>query len=117
MVLRIIEEKHQTFNNLGRYLFGQYDVAPCPVTVVIAPSHVCVCVQNAANRAWRGLGRTFHGADAVTRALAAYKGAGVRLAIQHAADAYGSACVRGVYEATEAAAQAMRAVRAEEVQA
>jgi hypothetical protein len=43
--------------------------------------HVTVSCLNASNRAWRGMGRTFHGKDAFDQALAAYKSAEMKAII------------------------------------
>ena len=57
---------------------------------------VTTLVQNAANKAWRKLGRTFHGATAWDDALAAYKSAECRAMIQHVRDAETAVAVASV---------------------
>lgn len=43
------------------------------MSVFVAKGYVTTLVKNAANRAWRGLGKTYHGATRFEDARAAYK--------------------------------------------
>lgn len=64
------------------------------VFVNVSGLGLTVCVNNAANQVWRGMGRTFWGAtkaDQFGKALAAYKSSTVRAILQHAASEMGTA--------------------------
>lgn len=70
----------------NEYLYVELVCGKHSALVVVckgASNYVQVIVQNAMNRAWRGMGRRFATADA---ALAAYKTAAVRTMIQTACE-------------------------------
>lgn len=81
MNIQILNAKHQNYSNLGRYFFTEMQAGKHHATVVVAPDHVQVCVHNASNRAWGGMGRRFENAE---KALAGYKSPEVRAMIETA---------------------------------
>lgn len=81
--VQIIESKTATYPNLGRYFFAELESGKHRIAITVAPDHLQVIVQNASNRAWRGMGKRF--AD-LTTALAAYKTADIRAMVQTAVD-------------------------------
>jgi hypothetical protein len=81
--VQIIETKAKTYPNLGRYFFAELSAGKHKAMVTVAPNYLQVIVQNASNRAWRGMGKRFTNTEA---ALAAYKTAEIRAMIQAAAD-------------------------------
>jgi hypothetical protein len=74
--MQILNQVERTYPNLGRYFFLEARAGKHHATVAVAPDHVQVCVHNASNRAWRGMGRAFYtrgGEDSRQAAVAAYK--------------------------------------------
>lgn len=73
--------KAETYSKLGRYFYVELANGKHELTIAIAPEHVQVIVENASNRAWRGMGKRFNNK---AEALAAYKTAAIRDMIEHA---------------------------------
>jgi hypothetical protein len=67
--IQIISTKEQKLPTLGRYFYAELSSGKHSVTIAVKPTGLQVIVQNAANRAWRGLGKEF--AD-LAQALDAY---------------------------------------------
>lgn len=82
MDVMIKETSDKTYPITGRYFLAGMQCGNHSAQVVIAPTYVQVIVQNASNRAWRGMGKRFATVDA---AVANYKTAEVRAMIQTAA--------------------------------
>jgi hypothetical protein len=79
--IEIVKTNVTVFPNLGRYFFADLSCGKHNISVSMSPTEVRVIVQNASNRAWRGMGKTFPSIDA---ALANYKTPAVRAMIRAA---------------------------------
>ena len=64
MQVQIETSKVQQFANLGRYFFATLRTERQSASFAISKVGVVVCVHNASNRVWRGLGKTFSSFDA-----------------------------------------------------
>lgn len=72
----------QIFPNLGRYFFAELESGKHEVSVAVKPKGALqVIVHNAANRCWKGLGKSYPNAEA---AVAAYKTAEIKAMIAEA---------------------------------
>jgi len=81
MQIQVKSAKHETYKNLGRYFYASMEAGKHSLTVAIAPEHVQVIVENAANRAWRGMGKRF---ENMAAALGNYKTPEIRAMLQAA---------------------------------
>ena len=77
----IAEQMTKTYPNIGRYTHVIGECGKHRATVTVAPNYINVSVQNAAHRAWRGMGKTF---ATVEQALANYRTAEIRAIIEAA---------------------------------
>lgn len=84
MNVQIIDSKSTTYTNLGRYFFIEMVAGNHRATVSVAPKYLQVIVQNASNRAWRGMGRQFRD---LNDACAYYKTPEIRAMLRTAVDA------------------------------
>jgi hypothetical protein len=82
MNIQIVNASSKTYSNIGRYFFAEMIAGKHHASFAFGPLGVQVCVHNAANRAWKGLGKQFSSTEA---ALANYKTAEIRSMIQEAA--------------------------------
>lgn len=85
--IRIIKASDITYPNTGRHVIVEATLGKHSVVVWIKPEGVQIIVENASNRAWRGLGKHYATAAA---AIAAYKTPAIRQIIQTITDAYAS---------------------------
>lgn len=85
--IQIISAKEQTYPNLGRYFYVDLASGKHSVSIAVRPNGLQVIVQNASNRAWRGMGKSF--ADKAA-ALAAYKTPEIRAMIEKAVELAGA---------------------------
>lgn len=73
-----------TENSAGR--FYNLTTEKAAMSVSVTRYFVTVCVQNASARAWGrgagGMGKTFHGADALTKAAASYKSSACKAMVE-----------------------------------
>jgi hypothetical protein len=81
--IQIIKTNDTTHTNIGRYFMAEMQSGKHSVIVVVAPNYLQIVVQNASNRAWRGMGKHF---PTLEVALAAYKTAEIRAMISHAVE-------------------------------
>lgn len=88
MNIQVITAHHTRYPNLGRYLFCEMRTGKHHATVSVGPNHLQVCVHNAANRTWRGMGRRFPNA---AQAAEFYRTPEIKQMIQHAAAEYAGA--------------------------
>lgn len=81
--IQIIKTDDTTHTNIGRYFMVEMQSGKHSVIVVVAPNYLQIVVQNASNRAWRGVGKHF---ATLELALAAYKTPAIREMISHAVE-------------------------------
>lgn len=81
MQIQIDHYTDQAYANLGRYVHVTMTAGKHHATVVIAPQYVQVCVHNASNRTWRGLGRQFRSLE---EAVSHYKAPAVQQMVRTA---------------------------------
>lgn len=81
MQVQVIQSEVKHYNNVGRYFFAEMRSGKHHATFAFGPLGVQVCVHNAANRAWKGLGKNF---PSTAAALANYKTADIRSMIETA---------------------------------
>lgn len=62
--------KEQILPRLGRYFYAELECGKHSVIVAVKPVGIQVIVQNAANKCWKGLGKSYATAE---QAVAAYK--------------------------------------------
>ena len=84
MNVLITQQLARTYDNIGRCTFVTAECGKHRATVLVAPNYINVSVQNAAHRAWKGMGKTF---ATVEQALANYRSAPIRAIIEAARDA------------------------------
>lgn len=80
----MIETSLHVSGNCRSYTLSSEKVT---MTITVAPSYITVGVDNSSHRAWRGPGKTFHGADAFTRAAASYKSSTCKAMVEFVAQA------------------------------
>jgi hypothetical protein len=69
--------------SMGRYFIAELESGKHSIVVCVNPTGLRVIVQNASNRAWRGMGKLYANLDA---ALAAYKTGEIRSMIAMAVE-------------------------------
>jgi hypothetical protein len=79
--VQIINHRVKLYPNLGRYFYVELRLGKRHLSVVITPHNVQVCVHNASNRVWRGMGKSF---PALEAALDNYSTPAVRSMIEFA---------------------------------
>jgi hypothetical protein len=82
MNVQLLAAKAEHYSNLGRYFYAEMVSGKHHASFAFAPDYVQVCVHNASNRVWRGMGKRFATVEA---AIANYKTAAVRSMIEEAA--------------------------------
>lgn len=81
MDVQIIKSSAKNYDNIGRHFLCEAACGKHSAVVVIAENYVRVVVQNASNRAWRGMGKVFPNTAA---ALEAYRTPAIRAIIEAA---------------------------------
>lgn len=81
--MTIIVEKFETLPTGARVL--ELSTESTTVSIYHGEAFSSVCVKNAAHRAYRGVGRTYHGERRFERAEADYKSEAVRSILRFAA--------------------------------
>lgn len=79
--MQIESQKVEVYKNLGRYFFVTLTHGKHSASFAFKPAGVQIMVHNAANRAWKGMGKEF---ATVEKAVANYKNESIQAMILEA---------------------------------
>jgi len=82
MQIQVLKATATQYPNQGRYFLAEMTAGAHSIIVSISRNEFRVIVQNASNRAWKGMGKAYRDQDA---ALRSYKTPEIRAMIEHAA--------------------------------